>query len=316
MKFKSKFLLSKIEVTEDTDPVPVGTDAVLTSGLTVDVYTGNTVSRDYDRDSLGASEQINVNPHNSYSFDVEMQASGTAGTAPAFSAIMRAAGLSETVVASTSVTYAPVSSGFESMTSYFLRLQDDADQMMVKSTGMRGNMGLELNAGAFPKFKFSNFLGTYYQPSQITAITSDTSDFVAPSAVTLDNTPTVTVGGTSACMSAFSVDLGNTVSRSDMPGCRSTIIGDRNVSGSITIKAPDLSTKNYFSDLESHASVSTLAIVVVHGTVAGKIITVTLPTAQITGISETDVDGDLGFTFSFTGVPTAAGDDEISIALT
>jgi len=112
MKSKSKVLLAKIEVTEDTDPTPVGTDAVLTTGLNVDIYTGNTISRDFDRATLGASEVINTNPHNSLSFDVEMQASSTAGTAPAYGPVLRACGLSETISAGVSVTYAPVSSGF------------------------------------------------------------------------------------------------------------------------------------------------------------------------------------------------------------
>lgn len=316
MKFRSKFLLAKIESTEDTDASPVGTDAVLTSNLSVDVYQGNTISRDYDRGTLGASESINVNPHNSYSFEVEGQASGTAGTAPAYGELLRACGLGETIVASTSVTYAPVSSGYESATLYHLRLQDDGNNRLIKSTGVRGNVGLTLNAGDFPKWNFSNLLGTYYTPSEISAVTADTSDYVAPIASTKDNTPTVTVGGTAACLSAFSVDLGNAVDRRDAPGCRSTIITDRNVTGSITIKAPDTGTKNYFSDVESHNGVSTVAIVVTHGTTAGEIITVNLPTAQLSNISETEVNGELFYTMNFIAVPTATGDDEISIVMT
>ena len=299
MKYKSKFLLAKLEVTEDTDPTPVGTDAVLTSNLDVNIYQGNRVSRDFDSDALGASEEINVSPHNVMSFDVEMQSSGAAGTAPAFGVCMLACGMSETTSAATSVTYAPISADFDSITTYFLRLQDDADQMEIISTGVRGNMAIKLGSGAFPMFKFSNFMGTYYTPTQATAITSDTSDFIAPTPVTKDNTPTVTLDAVDTCLSSFSMDLGNQIARRDAPNCRSTILGDRNVTGSITVKALDLSTKNYFTDLESHQTVSTIPLVIVHGTTTGKIVTVNIPTAQLSNISQVDVDGDLGYQFDF-----------------
>lgn len=316
MKYKSKVLLAKIEVTEDTDPTPVGTDAVLTSNLDANVYQGNRISRNYDSDALGASEEINVNPHNILSFDVELQGSGSAGTAPAFSALMEACGMSETIVPATSVTYAPISSSFESITTYFLRLQDDADQMLIKTTGMRGNMAIELGRGSFPMLKFTNMMGTYYTPTQISAITAVTSDFIAPEAVTKTNTPTVTVDGTASCLSGFTMDLGNQISRVDAPNCRQTILSDRNVTGTITVKAVDLSTKNYFGDLESDAGVSTVPLVITHGTTAGKIITINLPTAQLSNLSQVDVDGELGWQFDYIAVPTSAGNDEFSIVFT
>lgn len=313
MKYKSKFLLAKTETVEDTFETLAGTDAVLTSNLDIQVYQGDRVSRNFDRDSLGASEEINVNPHNVISFDVEMQSSGAAGTAPAFGDLLECCGLEETVNAGTDVVYTPLSSGFSSLSASFLRLQDDADQMWVKTTGIKGNLAIELGKGAFPMFKFSSLMGTYYTPTQATAITSDTSDYVAPIAVTKDNTPTVTVDGTTACFSQFSMDLGNVIARRDAPNCRSTILSDRNVTGSITIVAPDLSTKNYFGDLESHAGVSTIPLVIEHGTTAGGIVNISLPTVQLKDIAQVDVDGDLGFQFSFSAIPTSAGNDEFEL---
>lgn len=316
MKYKSKFMLAKTEAVEDTYEVMVGSDAVLTSNLEVQVYQGSRISRDFDSDSLGASEEINVNPHNVLSFDVEAQGSGAAGTEPAYDNLLAAVGLEGTVDAGVSVTYAPISASFETASLGFLRLQDDADQMLIKTTGVLGNMSLNLSAGEFPKFNFSNMMGSYYTPSQISAITAVTSDYVAPAAVTKDNTPTVTLDSVATCMSSFTVDLGNQIARRDAPNCRATILSDRNVTGTITVKAVDLSTKNYFTDLESHATVSTVPIIVVHGTTAGSIITVTLPTAQLSNITQVDVDGDLGFQFDFIGVPTSAGNDEIEIEFT
>lgn len=316
MKYKSKVLLAKTEATEDTFETLAGTDAVLTSNLDIQVYQGDRVSRNFDRDSLGASEEINVNPHNVISFDVELAGSGTLATAPAFGDLLECCGLGETVDAGVDVQYAPISSGFSTVSASFLRLQDDADQMWVKTTGIRGNLAIELGKSAFPMFKFSSLMGTYYTPTQATAITGVTSDYISPLAVTKDNTPTVTVDGTAACFTQFNMDLGNQVTRRDAPNCRSTILSDRNVTGSITIVAPDLSTKNYFGDLESHDGVSTIPLIITHGTVEGNIVTISLPTVQLKDISEVDVDGDLGFQFSFVAVPTSAGNDELLLTFT
>jgi len=315
MKFKSKLLLAGEEATEDTAETLTGTDAVLTSDLTMNIYQGNKISRNFDTDALGASTEVNVNPHNVLSFGVEFAASGTAGTAPAYADLMLACGLASTNDAADH-EFTPVSTGFKSATLQFLRLQDDGDHLFYTTTGVRGNMSLELAAGALPMYKFDNMMGSYVTPTQATAISGDTSDYIAPVAVTKDNTPTVTVGGTAACLSSFTMNLGNQISRRDAPNCRSTILGDRNVTGNIVIKAPDLSTKNYFTSLESHSSISTVAINIVHGTTAGNIHTVNLPYVQLTGMSEVDIDGDNGYDFTFVVTPSSSGNDEFSITLT
>lgn len=316
MKFKSKVLLAKIDVTEDTDPVPSGTDAVLTQGLAVQLYQGNLISREFDSDALGASSQINVLPHNTLSFGIEFAASGAAGTVPAYDAIMQACGLSSTNNVGVSHVYAPASSGFKSATLYFLRLQDDGDHMFVKTISCKGNMAMELTSGAMPLFKFDNFMGTYIRPVQDTAITPDSSDYIAPIAVTKDNTPTVTFDGVDTCLSSFTMNLGNQITRRDAPNCRGTILGDRNVTGNIIAKAPDLSTKNYFASLESHSGVTTIPINIVHGVTAGNIQTVNLPNVQLISVNEVDLDGDVGYDFSYVAVPTSAGNDEFTLTQT
>jgi hypothetical protein len=53
-------------------------------------------------------------------FDVDLVGSGTAGTAPAWGPLIQACAFAEVIVASTSVTYNPVSSG----------LQDDHDLLL------------------------------------------------------------------------------------------------------------------------------------------------------------------------------------------
>jgi hypothetical protein len=80
---------------------------------------------------------------------VELAGSGTAGTAPAYGSILKACGFSETIVASTSVTYAPVSSSFSSVTIYY-----NVDGVRHKLTGCRGTFTLNGTVGDIPYIEF------------------------------------------------------------------------------------------------------------------------------------------------------------------
>lgn len=310
MLYNSRFVLAKIEATYDTDSTPTNANTMLTTGLSIVPYGGATVSRDLDKPDLGASEVINVNPQVSLSFGVELAGSGAAGTPPAVDAVLRACGLTPTVATGTSVTYNPVSASFESVTCYFYL---DAGVQRHVATGVRGNMGLTLQTGAIPLFNFDNLIGTYTTPTTVGAVTPDYTSFEDPVAVTYTNTGTVTLDSYAGCLQSFQCTLGNNVVRVNRPNCRQTEITDRSVSGTIVISAPSLATKNFFTKLESHAGTSTVPIVIEHGTVAGNIVRVELDTAQLTNLTEVDLDGTEGYSFDFLGIPSASGNDEIDI---
>lgn len=210
------------------------------------------------------------------------------------------------------VTYAPVSSGFESVTGYYLL---DTGVQQHKSTGMRGNVGLTLARGQFAAWNFDNFIGAYYTPATVSQITPDYSLFTDPVAVTKDNTGTVTIDSYAACLESLNFTLGNTVVRQNKPNCQETLITDRNLTGTIVIGAPTLATKNFFSKLESHQTISKIPIAITHGVTVGNTISLSLPTVQLTGISETDLDGQLGYSMTFSGIPSSSGNDEISIVI-
>src|ERR1044071_9538624 len=113
-------ILAKKEVTYAVDPVPVGTTdaiAVINPQFTTDATI---VERDQIlRDSISRLSAVIGRKLARITFGVEMKGSGSAGTAPPAGPLLRACGLSETIVASTSVTYASISSAFESVTIYW-----------------------------------------------------------------------------------------------------------------------------------------------------------------------------------------------------
>lgn len=307
--FKKKTLLVKPEVTYGTDPVPDGSNVVVTKNLSINPYEGNTVSRDIDRDALGNDIEINTAPNVTISFDVELAGSGTAGTAPGYGPLLRACGFSETENTGTDVTYQPVSEGFESAAFYFQQ-----SGQLHKVTGCRGSVKFNLAKGSLPSMSFS-FTGLYHDPVTQAAPTGlDTSPYKAPLPVNSVNT-TLSIAGYAAKAESMDVDMANNVVFRDLIGSQSVIITDRAPAGSLTIEAPDLATKNFFAASASHSGVTLHPLSVVHGKTAGQIVELSAPTVQLSGISMGDSDGILTYSMNTRLIPTDAGDDEFSLII-
>ena len=111
IKNESTPAFGKAETTYGTDSTPTGTaNAILVRNLEITPIQADAVERELIRGYMGNFEVLLANQRVEVTFDVEMAASGTAGTAPKWGPIMKACGNSETVVANTRVTYAPISS--------------------------------------------------------------------------------------------------------------------------------------------------------------------------------------------------------------
>jgi len=307
---RKRLLLAKIEGsnTYATDPTPVGTDAVLVSNLSIQPLQLELKDRELILAALGNTEKVVGQRLVGISFDVEIAGSGTAGTAPKWSALMQACGLSETIVATTSVTYAPVSTGFKSTTLYYF-----ADGVRHKVTGCRGSWSMELQAGEIPKISFE-FTGLYNAPTDETQPTLTYSNQADPVVVNSANTTPIEVHGYAACLESFSLSLANETPFRQLAGCtQQVMITDRAPEGEVTIEAPTIAGKNFFTA----ASGQTLdEFSWTHGTTAGNIVTFTAPTCNLGSPEYEDSDGIIMLKLPFMPQPTAAGNDEFTIALT
>lgn len=306
MKFKKKLLLAKLEAEYGTDPVPDGSNAIETNGLSIDPYQGDTVTHDVDRPTLGASAQINTAPYVTLSFDVALSGSGDAETAPGYGVLLRACGMSETLVPAPDdqprVEYQPVSDGYESVSLYF-----NQDGQRHKATGCRGTVKFGFSKGGLPKLSFS-FTGLWHAPEVATMPAGILTAFKVPLPVNSANS-TIDVHGYAAKAESLDIDLGNDVKFRDVINSQSVQITNREASGSLTIEAPNLATKNYFAEAASHAGITLGEIVLTHGKTAGAIIEVKLKD-QLSGISMGDSDGILTYSMDAKLIPTDAGDDE------
>jgi hypothetical protein len=305
---RKRLLLAKIEGTYGSDPTPVGTDAVLVSNLSIQPLQLELKDRELILGYLGNTEKVVGQRLVGVSFDVEIAGSGTAGTAPKWSALMQACGFSETIVATTSVTYAPISTGFKGVTLYYF-----ADGVRHKVTGCRGSWSMSLQAGEIPKISFE-YTGLFNAPTDESQPTLTYSNQADPVVVNSANTTPIKVHNYAACLESFSLSVANETPFRQLAGCtQQVMITDRKPEGEVTIEAPTIAGKNFFTA----ASGQTLdEFSWTHGTTAGNIVTFTAPTCNLGSPEYEDSDGIIMLKLPFMPIPTSAGNDEFTIALT
>ncbi len=309
---RKRLILIEEESTYGTDPTPTGTDAVLVRDLSITPQQSDVVSRDLIRPYLGASEQLLANTRVECTFSVELAGSGTAGTAPQYGKALKACGLSETVVASTSVTYAPVSSSFDSVTIHY-----NIDGVRHKVTGARGTFTLNASVGEIPTIDFT-FTGIYVAPDDSTQPTVTYANQATPLIFKNGNTDTFSLLNYSGSLQSVSFDIGNSIVYRDLVGGnKEVLITDRSSNGSVTIETPTIAQKDYFAAALVDSGLGTNTdLTFQHGTSGGNIVDFSSTRVDIGDVSYGDQDGIAMLNIPYTAIPSTAGNDEFSLIYT
>lgn len=300
-RWRKTVVLAKRETTEGTDPVPTGAaNAILASEIEITPLANTKIDRRLLYPSFGAAPDIFAGQHVEVRFGVEIAGAGAAGTVPGYGVLLRGCGCSETVTGGVSVAYAPVSTGEDSVAIYFHK--DGTRHILL---GSRGNCVLNWDAEDVPHYMFSfqGLLGT------ITAQALPTADFTPfkdPLPVGKTNTPTFTLDGFAGIAQRFRLDMGNKITHRDMVNSERIHRSDRQSSGSVSIEAPALGTKNFFTVANS----STLVVAqLIHGVGAGKIVQLDAPKVQLSDPGYRD-DEDIVMLDMNMKFVRNAGDDE------
>jgi hypothetical protein len=305
---RKRLIQVKKESTYGTDSTPAGTDALLVRNLDITPIEADVVSRDLIRNYLGNSPQLLANTRASITFQVELAGSGTAGTAPRYGAILQACGLSETIVASTSVTYAPVSSSFSSATIYF-----NNDGIRHILTGCRGTFTMNAEVGQIPTLDFT-MVGIYNAPTDTALPTTTYSNQASPLIFKQGNTSAFQFFTYAGCLQSVSFDIGNETVYRELVGCtKEVMITNRASSGTVMLEAPTLAAKDFFGIAQTE---TTGNLTFLHGTTAGNRATFTAGQCDITNPTYGDQDGVQMLSVPYVATPTTAGNDEISLAFT
>tara|TARA_A200000159_G_scaffold163949_1_gene191862 strand:- start:75 stop:1010 length:936 start_codon:yes stop_codon:yes gene_type:complete len=306
---RKRLILLETESTYGSDPTPTGVDAVLVRDLNITPQQSDAVSRDLIRPYLGASEQLLANTRVECTFSVELAGSGAAGTAPRYGKALKACGLSETVVSSTSVTYAPVSSSFDSVTIHY-----NIDGVRHKVTGARGTFTLNASVSEIPTIDFT-FTGIYNAPDDSALPSITYGDQANPLIFKNGNSTSFQLLSYAGALSSVSVDMGNEIIyRELIGGTKESLLTDRSVNGSVTLEAVLMATKDYFAAALVDTSLGNLQFT--HGTAAGNIVQFTSTRVDIGDVSYEDQDGIAMLAIPYTCVPSTSGNDEMSLIYT
>jgi hypothetical protein len=230
----NEVILLKTEVTYNTDPTPTaGSNALLMSNPQFSSNNLRMNDRGAVRGSIGQLQKVYGGHLAQLTFRVEAKGSGAAGTAPEIGPALRSCAMDETIVASTSVTYQPVSTSHESCTIYYY----EGGRKLHILTGCRGMVKLGLDAGGILFFDFT-FTGHHTQPTDASQPTPTYNSQVPKAALSM----AVSINGVTAIVArSWAWDLGNKIecggSVAAADGYGPVIVTGRDVTGQLVIES-------------------------------------------------------------------------------
>ena len=306
---RKRSILAKAESSYGSDPTPTGSaNYVQVIDLNIEPIVSDEVSRDLIRPYMGNYEVIPANTRVNVTFDVEMAGSGSAGTAPKYGAILKACGLSETTVTSTSVTYAPVTTPSDSVTLFV-----NYDGIRHKVTGARGTFSINCEVNNIPRISFS-LTGIFNAPTDTALPTVTVSNQASPLIFKNGSTSNFAIFGFAAALQSWNLDFNNEVIyRELVGGTKEVLITDRRPSGTAVIESVALSSHNFFTD---YTGTSTGTNTWLHGTVAGNKVTVSCPQTDLGQPTYEESDGITMLSLPFMATPTASANNEFSLVYT
>lgn len=311
IKWESKIILAKPEVTYGISAAPTGADAMLMKNVEFRPMEGEDVQRNLERPFMGADEDYPTGLRSQLTGSVELVGSGETGVAPAWGRLLRACAVAEVVTPDDNagdgtVTYSPVSDGHESVTLHFF-----IGRTRHVLLGARGTAAITLNAQGLPEIRFT-FWGLFATPSEQDRPVPGFEDFALPEVVTHKKTPVFTIGGQPFVMREFGFDLGNDVQPRLLVGRETIEIVDRTEAITARVEAVPLTTFNPFAIAESRAR---QAVVIRHGTEAGRRVEIAAPVCSLKRLSGYEQSQKiLEWPLALTPLPTS-GDDQWTMTL-
>ena len=310
MKSERKAIMLKVETTPGTDANP----AAATDGFAaIDFAWGDAAKTvtdefEYAAGYYGAGDQFTVSQSRDCSFILPVIGGGTPlgmNYAAALLAAYRACGHASTVVATTSVTFNPVSTAEEAATMYA-----NEDGFLRKMLFSRGSMKWSFEEGKVPRAMVA-LMGLYSTPTDVALPALTLPTLQKPVGFNKSNT-TVMLGALSLKCSSIQIDGGRTNEYRNFATVEDIVPIDVKPTVELKFELPTVAQKNVYQDLESTLA---QALAIMHGTVAGNKFAFNAAKAQLIDLSETKDRGQLFVTAKLALRPTA-GSDQYTIVLT
>lgn len=287
LKWKYQLVTAKAEETYGVNSRPsYDTDVLLVENLQIQPRQGSEMTRTIQ---IGAGSYTLTHlmaKHVVVTMDIPLTPSGALGTAPGYGHILQACGLSETIVAGVSVTYAPVDVEPASV-SVRVRIGGAIQEI----SGCRGTCAIRASVPGIPYLAVT-LTGLYTGPvsNALPTWRPGLSNPGQPLHVTPDNTA-VTLSGVTLPATSIEVALGQSVQYAETTVAREVRLVDRAPTATIVAEA-DIDALNPFlaADAERDAP-----LVITHGSGASRI-RISSEVARIGAPSWTEVQGAAGIT--------------------
>ena len=277
--------------------------------LSIAPQSSDVVDRDLNYGYFGSSEQLLANTRVECTFSVELAGSGTVGVAPQYGGALRGCGLRQVRNAGVSISYYPASEFFGSVTIYYI-----LDGVRHRITGARGTFDIVANVGEAPVINFS-FTGIYNSPEDVTTPSATYTDQATPVIFSEGNTSGFQFFSYAGALSSVQFVLGNDIAYMDLINADpKVLISDRQSTGTLSIEAPTIGQKDYFSLAASDETHGNLTFQ--HGQTAGNIFTFTSNRVNLDAVEYGDSDGIAELNMPYTTVPSTAGGDEFLMVFT
>jgi len=304
-----EFITAKLETTYNVDSVPTpAADAIQVSNLAWAPEGLRMVERPVIKPTFGKLKSVFAGELRTITFDTELRGSGTIDSPPETGVLWRAAGLAQTINASTSVIYDVASSAIGSITMYFYM-----DGTYFKLTGGRvKSVSASLETGSIGKLSWT-----------VTGHVGNHID-ITPAAPAYDTTvpaPLIgipfTIGGYSPSISKMEFTVENSLSLQEdisaPDGYGELIITDRNVSGSFDPMMHVIAVKDFYSEFKAGTEFA-LTTGVIGGT-AGNRVRIDMPKIYYNSAAPADREGVRTYELGFVAIESAS-DDELTITHT
>ncbi len=304
--FDKRLLFYKIETVEGTDAAPAAADAIVTRGLTPVTFEADTRVREIDGQYFGARPEAKNTLRGRTSFEVEVAGGGAPTTVPPWMKLLRICGFDAGVVGASSVVQSPISAAVPSAT-----LWDYTDTLKQPLLGSRADGRLTFEDDQYPFFSF-DVMG--FPPTALLTdaapVTPSVAAFQTPVLASNANT-TFQLGGFAAELRRLEFNFGSILAPRSFIGSADRVkYRNRVITATAVIKAPTLSAKDYYVGVRPGTQIP---LQIIHGTAAGQIVQVDAARCETGIVAHSDEEGDLMLTIPLRLIPSAAGNDELTI---
>lgn len=309
--WKKKLIQFAVEVTFDVDAIDGGATPIpiYAKNVTFAAGQGETERAEYEKPYLGNDPVRHLEHLATLSFEVEIPATGTAGTAAPFNELLQFCWMDmveDPVGPPASVTHSLIDLSPTSGTFYF-RIDNERHAL----TGVLGKVVISFNRRKVPIAKFE-LQGTHLAPVKEALPSADFDAWKRGVVLSRANTPTFTLHGFAACMESLEITIGSETARRDLVNCNAPALTARPVSGKVKIDAPELDVKNYWQLARDEIGD---ALDIIHGTSAGGQFQLQCPNVQVLQPSPGDSDGIYSQDIDLNIMPSTGNDDITLISL-